>query len=95
MSNQNTNAADDILDVIEMGIKNYISRLKDNFVRTTVKAVSSDFNYYTVLINGADYKVISGCGIRFDPGDQVWVHIPEGDYKKAYISASAQPKYIS
>lgn len=93
MSNQKSDAADDILDVIEMGMAKAVSRLRDNFVRTTVKAVSSDFRY-TVGINGADYNVVSGCGLEFSVGEQVWVHIPEGDYKKCYICAAATARHL-
>lgn len=89
----NNNSADDILDVIEMAIEKYTSKLRDNFIRTTVQEISSDYKY-KVKINGADYNVISGCGMQFSAGESVWVHIPNGDYAKAYICASSTTRYI-
>lgn len=92
-SQQTNNTADDILDVIEMAIEKYTSKLRDNFIRTTVQEISSDYKY-KVKINGSDYNVISGCGMQFNVGESVWVHIPNGDYSKAFICASANTRYI-
>lgn len=89
MSDQRTNVADDILDVIEMAIEKKLARLRNNFVRTTIVEMTSDNSLYIVNINGANYSVYSGTGIEFQVGDAVWVHVPDGDYKKAYICAAA------
>lgn len=94
MTSQSSKQAEELLDVIELAINKYTQKLRDNFIRTTVQEISSDYKY-KVGINGADYYVISGCGMTFEVGEPVWVHVPNNDYKKAYICAAASTRQLT
>ena len=76
-----------LLDVIEYAVDKKIADMRENYVRTAIKALASEYKY-VVVINGSEYTVPSGCGLVFSVGDKVWVHIPYGDYKRAYICAT-------
>lgn len=79
--------SDKILKAIEIAIKRSTEGLTNNFIKAIVKSVGTDHDYL-VTVNGSDYTMQSGCGLVFEAGDPVWVHIPNGNYKNAYISAS-------
>lgn len=82
-----TGVNEQLLNVIEYAVDKKIADMRENFVRTAIKALASDYKY-VVVINGSEYTVPSGCGLVFKKGDKVWVHIPYGDYKRAYICAT-------
>jgi hypothetical protein len=86
--------ADEVLNAIEYAIDKTTSNLRRNYVKTAIKYVSSD-GKYTVTIDGADYTVPTGCGMKFVAGEKIWVHIPEGNLNNAYICASAEGKIIT
>ena len=89
-----TGVNEQLLNVIEYAVDKKIADMRENFVRTAIKALASDYKY-VVVINGSEYTVPSGLGLAFKTGDKVWVHIPYGDYKRAYICATATNYQIS
>ena len=42
---------------------------------------------FVVVINGNNYSVKNGTGIELERGTPVWVTVPDGDYKNAFICA--------
>lgn len=93
----NNSVADMILNAVDYAIEKKMGNLKQNYVLTTIKATSASKKRYPyiVVINGSEYRVMNGLGVNFAVGDRVWVHIPDGDYSKAYICASATGKIYS
>ena len=84
----NTNSlSDKLLETIDYAIERQTKDLRNNFVRATVIGILPD-KKYKVSINGAEYGLRSGNGLSYSSGDVVMVHIPNGDYNKAYILSS-------
>ncbi len=42
---------------------------------------------YKVQIEGGEYLVNDGIGLKPEPNTRVWVHIPNGNLENAYIAA--------
>lgn len=86
--------ADSILNAIEIIVQKYTAGLQNNFIKSAIKSVTTK-GQYVVVLNGSEYVVSSGVGIQFSAGDLVWVHVPNGNYSDAYISATITPKSVN
>ena len=45
---------------------------------------------YRVQMDGAEYLVSDGIGLKPEPNTRVWVHIPNGNLENAYIAAQIE-----
>ncbi len=79
------NISDVLLETIDYVVKQNMKNYIGNFVKSVVKAVNN--GKYTVSINGADYDLVCGVGVSLKAGDTVLVHIPNNQFKDAYICA--------
>lgn len=79
------NIQDEILKSIDLIVQKALEKYKDNDVIGMVTAVNGDV--CTVSINGASYNVKNGIGINLTPGNQVWLRIPNNNYKNMYIAS--------
>lgn len=84
--NGKKNVSDVLLEAIDYIVKQNMKNYVGNFVKSVVKAVQTN-GKYTVSINGADYDLVCGVGVTLKAGDTVLVHIPNNQFKDAYICA--------
>lgn len=75
----------EIIKSIDIIVQKYLERYQFLDAESVVLEVKN--NKYKVNINGGDYYVKDGVGINPTVGTAVWIHIPNGDIKNAYISA--------
>lgn len=77
--------AEEILKTIDLGIKERISKLNNTDIPSVVSEIKN--SKYKVTINGLEKYVKDGVGISPTVGQAVWVHLPNGNIKDAYICA--------
>lgn len=77
--------AEEILKTIDLGIKERVSKLYNTDVPSVVTEISN--GKYKVNINGLEKLVKDGVGVSPTVGQAVWVHLPNGNIRDAYISA--------
>lgn len=77
--------AEEILKTIDLGIKERVSKLYNTDVPSVVTGIKN--GKYTVTINGLEKDVKDGVGVSPTVGQAVWVHLPNGNIRDAYISA--------
>lgn len=74
---------EEILNGIETIIQKAINRLDNRDASSVVLEIKN--NSYKVTINGADYWIKDGVGVTPAVGTSVWIYIPFGNIKNAYI----------
>lgn len=79
------NIQEEILKSIETMVEKTILKFQNPDVASVVTGIHN--GKYQVSINGADYYVKDGVGISPGVGTAVWIHIPNGNLKNAYIAA--------
>lgn len=77
----------EIIEAINVIVNRRIQKLLNHDVATIVEGIDSTRNRYKVKINGNEKYVKDGVGISPTVGQSVWVHLPNGSLKDAYISA--------
>lgn len=75
----------EIIKSIDIIVSKYMEKYQFLDAPSVVLEVKN--NKYKVNINGGDYYVKDGVNINPTVGTAVWIHIPNGDIKNAYISA--------
>lgn len=79
---------EEIIKSIDVIVRKYMERYQLVDVTGIVTGEKNEkTNKYQVTINGADYHLKDGVNINPTVGTAVWVHVPNGDMKNAYISA--------
>lgn len=89
-----TGLANEILETILFGIEKVIEPFQRQDLIGYVKSISKT-GKFIVAINGKDYELYNGVGIKIAVNDVVWVHAPLSDMSKAYICAKANGNAIS
>lgn len=79
------NIQEEIIKAINVIVEKNIEKYQLLDVPSVVTGVKN--GKYKVTINGAEYYVKDGVNINPAIGTLVWIHIPNGDIKNAYISA--------
>lgn len=79
------NIQEEILKSIELMLQKALEKHQTSDVASVVTEIKN--NKYKVTINGADYWVKDGVGIKPAVGTLVWIHVPNGQIGNAYISA--------
>lgn len=77
--------AEEILKTIDLAIQERVSKLYNTDIPSVVTEIKN--NKYKVTINGLEKFVKDGVGISPTVGQAVWVHLPNGNIRDAYISA--------
>lgn len=77
--------AEEILKTIDLGIQERIAKLQNNDIPSVVTEIKN--NKYKVAINGLEKYVKDGVNVSPTVGQSVWVHLPNGNIRDAYISA--------
>lgn len=77
----------EIIESINIIVNRSIQKLVNNDIATIVEEIDSTRGRYKVRINGVEKYVKDGVGISPIVGQSVWVHLPNGVLKDAYISA--------
>jgi hypothetical protein len=78
-----------IIDSIEMFINKKLERVINNDRMAVVlgtKAYGRKVKY-RVQMDGGEYLVNDGIGLKPESNTRVWVHIPNGNLENAYIAA--------
>ena len=75
----------EIIKSIDLIVQKALEKYKDNDVVGVITAVNG--NMCTISLNGATYNVKNGIGISLKNGDQVWLRIPNNNYKNMYIAS--------
>lgn len=77
----------EIINAINIIVDRRIQSLSNNDVLAMIMEVDSTRDRYKVKINGIDKWVKDGVGISPTVGQSVWIRIPNGQIKDAYIQA--------
>ena len=75
----------EIIDSIDILIAKAVSKYQFLDIPSVVTEVKG--NKYKVTINGIEKFVKDGVGVSPTIGQAVWVHLPNGNIKDAYICA--------
>lgn len=81
-----------IISCIEMLINKKIEKLvytDRQGIITGVQTTRTGKQTYKVSIDGAEYAVYDGINLQPEINSRVWVHLPNGSLKDAYICAKA------
>lgn len=78
-----------IIDSIEMFINKKLERVINNDRMAVVLGtkMKGRKTLYRVQMDGGEYLVYDGIGLKPEPNTKVWVHIPNGNLENAYIAA--------
>lgn len=78
-----------IIDSIEMFIDKKLERVINNDRMAVVLGtkMKGRKTLYRVQMDGGEYLVYDGIGLKPEPNTKVWVHIPNGNLENAYIAA--------
>ena len=78
-----------IIDSIEMFINKKLEGVINNDRMAVVLGVKTKGRkvLYRVRMDGGEYLVNDGVGLKPEPNTKVWVHIPNGNIENAYIAA--------
>lgn len=78
-----------IIDSIEMFIDKKLERFINNDRMAVVLGTKTKGRktLYRVQMDGGEYLVGDGIGMKPEPNTRVWVHIPNGNLENAYIAA--------
>lgn len=78
-----------IIDSIEMFINKKLERVINNDRMAVVLGTKAHGRKvkYRVQMDGGEYLVNDGIGLKPEPNTRVWVHIPNGNLENAYIAA--------
>lgn len=74
-----------IIQSIDLIVERSLEKYRQQDVSSVVTEIKN--GKYKVLINGADYYVKDGVCVNPNVGTSVWIHMPNGNIKDAYISA--------
>lgn len=76
----------EIINAIDVMIKKSLEKYRTSQdIASVVQEISG--SKYKVLINGNTFWIPCGTNLTLSVGKPVWVHIPNGDTKKAFILA--------
>lgn len=84
----NVNITDNLLRTIDYAIDQKTKKFQTMDTSGLIVALPDNNGAYLVEINDAQYRIPNGSGIGFKVGDLVWVHCPNGDFKKKFIISS-------
>ena len=74
----------EIINTIDLLIEKRLSKLTmSRDIPSVVTDIDGD--KYIVNINGGKQKLKCGTNLTLSKGSTVWVHIPNGDFSKAFI----------
>lgn len=78
-----------IIDSIEMFIDKKLERVINNDRMAVVLGtkMKGRKTLYRVQMDGREYLVYDGIGLKPEPNTKVWIHIPNGNLENAYIAA--------
>jgi len=78
-----------IIDSIEMFINKKLERVINNDRMAVVLGtkMKGRKTLCRVQMDGGEYLVNDGIGLKPEPNTKVWVHIPNGNLENAYIAA--------
>ena len=77
----------EIIESINIIVNSRIQNLVNNDISTIVEEIDSVRNRYKVRINGVEKWVKDGVNLSPTVGQSVWVHLPNGSLKDAFILA--------
>lgn len=79
---------DEIIKTIETVVKKYMNTTINNQSRDVISVVTGiKGNKYQVKIDNSIYWIKNGVNIEINVGNQVWVHIPNGNINEMFIIA--------
>lgn len=78
-----------IIDSIEMFIDKKLERVinSDRMAVVLGTKMKGRKTLYRVQMDGGEYLVYDGIGLKPEPNTKVWIHIPNGNLENAYIAA--------
>lgn len=92
----NDDVCEYILNTIKFALDKMLEPLKQQQdKRAVIKGIESTTGKYVCEINGHEYKLFDGIGIKLSINDVVWIRIPNGNMNDAYICAKANGNAVS